>query len=169
MSAVPKILQNSGIITHPLSAIPQWGTHLYPVSAPGHLQQCSRRWPITTEVTTAGNAPVPGVSPRSPSTVRRRWPITTEVTTAGNAPVTGVSPRSRSTVLRRWPDHNRRHHSGERTCTRCQPPVTLNSAEGAGRSQQTSPQWGTHLYPVSAPGHPQQCSGAGLSQLQETP
>ncbi len=25
--------------------------------------------------------------------------------------------------------HNQSHHSGERTCTRCQPPVTLNSAK----------------------------------------
>ncbi len=26
-------------------------------------------------------------------------------------------------------DHNRSHHSGERTCTQCQPPVTLNGAK----------------------------------------
>ncbi len=26
-------------------------------------------------------------------------------------------------------NHNRSHHSGERTCTQCQPPVTLNSAQ----------------------------------------
>ena len=36
--------------------------------------------------------------PRSPSTVLRRWPLTTKVTTAGNAPVTSVSHRSPSTV-----------------------------------------------------------------------
>ncbi len=34
-------------------------------------------------------------------------------------------------------DHNRSHHSGERTCTQCQPPVTLNSAKALATHNQS--------------------------------
>ncbi len=55
-------------------------------------------------------------------------------------------------------------HSGEHTCTRCQPPVTLKNAMALANHNRSHHRRGTHLYPVSAPGDPQKCSCAGQSQ-----
>ena len=113
---------------------PQRGTHLHPVSAPGHPQQCEGTSRSQPQSPQRGTHLHPVSAPGHPQQCEGTSRSQPHITTAGNAPVPSVSPRSPSTVLR--------------------------ALVG---SQQKSPQRGTHLHPVSAPGHSQQCEGAGQS------